>query len=70
MANAVSSNWILPTTDSMAGIEGIQYLRQMNLGEYEVVSPDHAQATHIMNQHGQIEQIKVTSVGGIFEFEK
>lgn len=54
----------------MAGIEGIQYLRQMNLGEYEVVSPDHAQATHIMNQHGQIEQIKVTSVGGIFEFEK
>lgn len=46
-------------TDGMTGMEGIQYLRQMNLGEYEVVPPDHAQATHIMNQHGHIEQIKV-----------
>ncbi|XP_071537644.1 uncharacterized protein [Panulirus ornatus] len=45
--------------DGMTGMEGIQYLRQMNLGEYEVVPPDHAQATHIMNQHGHIEQIKM-----------
>ncbi|CAL4228675.1 unnamed protein product [Meganyctiphanes norvegica] len=39
--------------------EGIQYLRQMNMGEYEVVPPDDAQATHIMNQHGHIQQIKM-----------
>ncbi|KAK8725249.1 hypothetical protein OTU49_010775 [Cherax quadricarinatus] len=45
--------------DGLAGMEGMQYLRQISLGEYEVVPPDHAQATHIMNQHGHIEQIKM-----------
>lgn len=40
-------------------MEGIQYLRQVNMREYEVVPANHAQATHIINQHGQIEQIKV-----------
>ncbi|XP_037791462.1 uncharacterized protein LOC119586810 isoform X1 [Penaeus monodon] len=58
------------TKDSMAGIEGIQYLRQMNLGEYEVVSPDHAQATHIMNQHGQIEQIKMVDESNTVTMEQ
>lgn len=43
-------------------MEGIQYLRQVNLREYEVVPANHAQATHIINQHGHIEQIKVQHV--------
>lgn len=43
----------------MNSMEGIQYLRQVNLREYEVVPANHAQATHIINQHGHIEQIKV-----------
>ncbi|KAK7069518.1 hypothetical protein SK128_006999, partial [Halocaridina rubra] len=47
------------TKDGLSGMEGIQYLRQTSIGEYEVVSPEHVEATHIMNQHGQIEQIKM-----------
>lgn len=46
----------------MNSMEGIQYLRQVNLREYEVVPANHAQATHIINQHGHIEQIKVQHV--------
>ncbi|KAK4295817.1 hypothetical protein Pmani_031638 [Petrolisthes manimaculis] len=49
--------------DGMEGLEGIQYLRQVNLGEYEVVTADHAQATHIMNEHGHIQQIKMVDEG-------
>ena len=45
--------------DGISGMEGIQYLRQVNLREYEVVPANHAQATHVINQHGHIEQIKV-----------
>lgn len=45
--------------EGMNSMEGIQYLRQVNLREYEVVPANHAQATHIINQHGHIEQIKM-----------
>ncbi|XP_045625464.2 uncharacterized protein [Procambarus clarkii] len=56
--------------DGMASMEGIQYLRQMNLGEYEVVPPDHAQATHVMNQHGHIEQIKMVDESSAVTMEQ
>lgn len=45
--------------DGISGMEGIQYLRQVNLREYEVVPANHSQATHVINQHGHIEQIKM-----------
>ncbi|XP_064115583.1 zinc finger and SCAN domain-containing protein 12-like [Macrobrachium nipponense] len=51
-------------------IDGIQYLRQMNMGEYEVVPPDHGQATHIMNEHGHIEQIKMVDEANTVTMEQ